>query len=144
MKLNKKSLIFLSLLTISSLSHSKEEQYICEFDTEVIIGNSTSEKPTPTVKKINEKYTFLLYGENGNYIESKNKLQGSMSVIKGTNRITLIEKNQGDNYFIVSIFTDKKLKNSTYGSIKSYLSYGKTDKFYDPSQSFGSCIHVKS
>ena len=47
-----KRLIFLlCLIPLSTFGNTKEEQYICEFNTEVIIGYSTSEKPTPTVKK---------------------------------------------------------------------------------------------
>ena len=135
-------LLLLVLSTISSLSHSKEEQYICEFDTEVIIGNSLSDKPTPTVKKINEKYTFFYDGKNGSYINLNHGEKNPSYVIKENKRITFIEKNTGDNYFMVTVFTDKKVKGSRYGSIKSFLSYGVTSKFYDPSQSFGSCSIV--
>lgn len=139
-----KKLIFLFLLLISTISHSKEEQYICEFNTEVIIGNSLSDKPTPTVKKIDEKYTFFYDGKNGSYINLIHGVKIPLYVIKEGNRVTFIEKNTGDNYFVVSIFTDKRDKRNRYGSVKSFLTYGVTSKFYDPSQSFGSCSTVSS
>jgi len=141
----KKHLILLfTLFTVSSVSYSKEEQYVCEFNTEVIIGNSLSDKPTPTVKKIDEKYTFFYDGKNGSYINLIHGVKIPLYVIKEGNRVTFIEKNTGDNYFVVSIFTDKRDKRNWYGSIKSFLTYGVTSKFYDPSQSFGSCSIVSS
>jgi hypothetical protein len=140
-----KRLIFLlCLIPLSSFGNTKEEQYICEFNTEVIIGNSTSEKPTPTVKKINEKYTFFLDGKNGSYINLSHGTKIPLYVIKETNRTIFVERNTSDNLFVVTVFMDKKTKNNRYGSVKSFISNGVTSNFYDPSQSFGDCIVIKN
>lgn len=135
----RKILATILLLSISTLSHSKDEQYICEFNTEVIIGNSTSDRPTPTVKKISEKYTFFFDGNNASYINLSDGVKIPLYVIKESKRIIFIEKNLSDHLFVIAVFTDKKSIGNQYGSVKSFISHGVTDKFYDPSQSFGRC-----
>jgi len=124
--------------------YGSETQYLCEYNVEVKVGKYTTDKPIPRVEKLNQKFSFFYDGKNGSYISLSEGIKIPLYVLKENNRITFIEKNIGDNLFLVTIFTDKKLKYGRYGSIKSYVSYGIESDFYDPGQSFGTCSIIQN
>ena len=124
--------------------YGSETQYLCDYNVEIKVGKYTSETPIPRVNKSNKKYSFFYDGKNGTYIDLSEGLKIPLYVIKESNRITFFEKNGSDNLFSVTIFTDKKTKTGRYGSIRSFLSYGVEPEFFDPGQSYGSCLIIQS
>ena len=141
-----KKLTLLVLLLISGYGYGSEMQYLCEFNVEIKVRNYATTKPLPRVEKSKDKFLFIYDGKNGSFINLSlsNPLKSPLYVINEDNRITFIEKNTSANLFLVTIFIDKKQSNERYGAIKSFLSYGVKPEFYDPGQSFGSCLIIKN
>jgi hypothetical protein len=135
--LNHKTLFtFFFLLSISSFSYSKEEQFICEYTREMKLSDIDTQNPKSTINKISERYTFILDGNKGYYINLSHGVKNPLTVVVNGGQLIFVENNRSDNTFIVTIFLDKR-KNNKYPSVYSSHSWGKG--FFTPSQNYGEC-----
>jgi len=124
-----------SLLLVSHLCYSKEEQFVCEYTNEVKVMDIESQNLKTTVNKKKERYTFFVEGNKGSYINLSHGVKSPTTVVVNGRQLLLVENNTSDNTFIVTIFLDKK--NNRYPSIYSFHSWG--GGFFTPSQSYGEC-----
>ena len=124
-----------SLLLVSHLCYSKEEQFVCEYTNEVKVMDIESQNLKTTVNKKKERYTFFVEGNKGSYINLSHGVKSPTTVVVNGRQLLLVENNTSDNTFIVTIFLDKK--NNRYPSIFSLHSWGSG--FFTPSQSYGEC-----
>ena len=111
-----KKITLLVLLLISGYGYGSEMQYLCDFNIEIKVRNYATSKPLPRVEKSKEKYLFTYDGKDGSFINLSlsNPVKAPLYVLKEDNRITFVEKNTGDNLFLVTVFTDKKQSNERY------------------------------
>lgn len=138
-----KYLILIITLITCSMLHAKEIQYVCEFNVQVKSGNYSSGNPSPRVTKNKERYTFFYDGKNASYVNLAFGNKNPAIVFINSSTINFIEKNTADNFFIVTIFPEKKTYGSNVAAIYSFLAYGEKPDMYDPYQSFGSCWITK-
>ena len=135
--MKKLSLILsIPLFLFSNQTFSKEEQFVCEYNREVKVTDMESQNLKPFVNRKTERYTFIVDGNKGSYINLSHGIKSPMTLIVNGKQLIFVENNTGDNSFIVTIFLDKR-KNNKYPSIYSSHSWGSG--FFTPSQQYGEC-----
>lgn len=134
-----KYIFSLVILISTTTTSAKEVQYICEFNTQVRTGKYSSNKPIPRVTADKERYTFFYDGKNASYVNLAFGNKNPALVFTNSSSINFVEKNTSDNFFIVTIFPERKTNEVNVSAIYTFLTYGHKHEMYDPYQSFGSC-----
>lgn len=134
-----KKIIFSLLFFISTSTFSQEHQYVCHFISEVKVTKFDVKNPKSTTQKVNDRYTFLIdKNNNASYINLSHGTKQNLRVTYEGGRLIFTEKNNSDNYFVVTIFMNKK-EVEGYPAIYSFNSWIKDIPFYFPSIQFGHC-----
>lgn len=134
-----KKIIFSLFCLISTIGFAQEQQYICHFVSEVKVTKFDVRNPKSSTQKVNDRYTFIVEKNNSaSYINLSHGVKQDLRVNYEGGKLIFTEKNNSDNYFVVTIFMNKK-EVEGYPAIYSFNSWNKEIPFYFPSIQFGFC-----
>lgn len=136
----KKLLFGILLLILSGIVIAQEQQFKCNFLSEVKIITLDVKNPKSVTQKIEEKFTFIIDKDgSASYINLSHGVLTKLHVNYEGSRLVFTEKNNSDNYFVMTIFINKK---EVVGmpALYSFNSWNKDNSFFYPSIKLGYCI----
>jgi len=139
-----KLLALLSLFFACSPAFSAK-QYVCTFGSQVRFTNDDPKNPTSAVFVDDAKYTFKVYDNNdASYVRLKEGIILPLTMVENGKTINFIERNFGDNQFIVTVFLSDNRQATSVPAIFTLHSWNKESKadFGRSYTALGQCMQL--